>query len=199
MKALGSIDLQQNFLKQAALNSVVNFPVNAVAGELIFKEKRVMICVELDGGVPVWAPLTNEINTHVHDQSLAGVTWTINHELETASAIVQVLDSTNKHIIPDEVVQTFNQTVISFNEAQAGRAVLMLGSAEGHPRANIAYEQSFDSASTSWVVTHGLGYNPILRVFIGNNEVQPLSITHDSVNQATVTFSNPQTGKVKAI
>lgn len=199
MRALGNIDLVQNLIQNPVLETVTNFPASPKAGQFIFKEKRVLMCVELDNGIPVWVPMTNELNTHVHDQSLAGTTWTINHSLETASAFVQVLNTSNQHIIPDEVTQTYNQTVLTFTTAQAGKAILMLGNTEGHPRSNIAFEQDFDSASTTWVVTHGLGYNPIIRVFIGNSEVQPQSIAHDTVNQATITFSNPQTGKVRCI
>jgi hypothetical protein len=199
MKALGNIDMSQNLLKNIVLESVVNFPTVSKAGQVIFKDKRVMMCVEIDGGIPLWAPLTNELNTHVHSQSLASTTWTINHALETASAMVQVLDTSNNHIIADNIVQTYNQTVITFTNAQAGKAILQLGNTEGHPRANIAHEQVFNTPSTTWVVTHGLGYNPITRVFIGNSEVQPLSVAHDTVNQTTVTFTNPQTGTVRCI
>lgn len=199
MRVLGNMDLVQNLVQNIVLESIPNFPANPKAGQVIFKEKRVLMCVELDSGIPIWAPLTNELNTHVHNQSLASTTWTINHSLETASAFVQILNGSNQHIVPDDISQIYNQTIITFTEAQAGKAILMLGSTEGHPRANIAYEQTFDESSTTWVVTHGLGYNPIIRVFIGNAEVQPLSVSHDTVNQTTVTFTNPQTGKVRCI
>lgn len=199
MKVLGNMDLVQNLIQNPVLESVANFPANPKAGQIIFKEKRVLLCVELDSGIPIWAPLTNELNTHIHNQSLASTTWTINHSLETASAFVQILNGSNQHIVPDDISQIYNQTIITFTEAQAGKAILMLGSTEGHPRANIAYEQTFSESSTTWVVTHGLGYNPIIRVFIGNAEVQPLSVSHDTVNQTTVTFTNPQTGKVRCI
>jgi hypothetical protein len=53
--------------------------------------------------------------------------------------------------------------------------------------------------SDTWTVIHGLGYYPITRVFIGNQEVQPLSITHDSVNQTTIRFTTSQVGTAKFI
>lgn len=199
MRILGNIDLVQNMLQNPVLEAVVNFPPNPKAGQIIFKEKRVMICLELDGGIPIWCPMTNEINTHIHNQALASTTWTINHELMASNTIVQILDSTNTHIYPDTIEQSYNQTVVTFTTTQAGRAILFLGGTEGNFRANISYEQTFSEASASWVVTHGLGYNPIIRVFIGNVEVQPLAVIHDTVNQTTVTFTNPQTGIVRAI
>jgi hypothetical protein len=198
MKSLGKFDLDQNQLQNFALESVINYPAVPVVGQVIFKDKRVMLCIEISEGIPAWAPLTGELNTHIHDQSVAATTWTIDHTLNSSSCLVQVMGTDGKHLIPDDVTQTHNQTVITFTENQAGRAILMLGSEDGVPRADFAYEQEF-TASSTWIVTHALGYNPAIRVFIGNQEVQPLSIVHDSTNQATVTFSTPQTGSIRAI
>lgn len=199
MKSLGNIDLGQNALLNPSLQAVANFPDVPVVGEFIFKDQRVLICIEIDNGLPVWVPMTAQLNTHVHDQGVAATTWTIDHSLNSASAVVTVIGTDGKHIIPDEITNNYNQTVITFNENQAGRAVLMMGQEEGYPRANYSYTQEFAAASTSWVVTHALGYNPIIRVFVGNQEVQPLSIVHDNLNQTTVTFSTAQTGYVRAI
>ena len=76
----------------------------------------------------------------------------------------------------------------------------IFGIAQGASRAGLQYQydQAFTSTSTV-VVTHNLGYNPIIRVFIGSQEVQPLSVIHDTIMQTTVTFSSPQTGTIRAI
>lgn len=198
MKALGNIDLQSNKLLNVVLDQVTNFPASPKVGQLIFKSQRVMICVELDEGLPVWAPLTAEINTHIHDQAAAASTWTIPHELNTSHVIAQVIDTSGKHIIPDEITCNYNETVITFAEAISGRAVLMLGSEQGSPRDNYSFEQEFSGTDTV-VVNHMLGYNPVIRAFIGNQEVQPLTITHNDLNTTTVTFSTPQTGTIRCI
>lgn len=199
MRVLGALDMQNNYLSNAALEPVVNFPAVARPGSLIFKDKRVMICVEIEAGLPIWVPLTAQINTHIHDQNIAATTWTINHRLNSSNTIAQVIGADGKHIVPNEITQTLDQTVITFINPQVGRAILMLGQEEGYDRPDYAFTASFDSPSTTWVVNHMLGEEPIIRAFVGNQEVQPLSIVHNSVNQATVTFSQPQVGRVRAL
>lgn len=198
MKSLGNLDLRDNYLLNPALKPVENFPQVPKVGSLIFKGQRVMICIEIEEGLPIWAPLTAPLNTHVHDNPVAQLTWTIEHNLNSSHVIAQVIGADGKHVIPDEVVCNFNETIITFHGDQAGRAVLMVGNEDGTPRDNYSFEQDFTESNT-WVVNHMLGYNPIVRVFIGNQEVQPLAITHDSSNQATVTFSTTQTGHVRCV
>jgi len=199
MKAFGNIDLQSNMLMNATLESVEAFPAISKVGQLIFKGQRVMICIEIEEGLPIWAPLSAPLNTFIHDQAVASSTWTVDHTLNSSHVIAQVIDTDGKHVIPDEVQCNYNQTVITFANNQAGRLVLMVGNEHGSPRINYSYEQAFTSASASWVVNHMLGYNPLLRTFVGNQEVQPLSIVHDDLNTATVTFTNPQIGIVRAV
>ena len=198
MKSLGNIDLQNNLLMNTVLEQVENFPASPKVGHFIFKSQRVMICIALSDGLPIWAPLTAALNTHIHEQGTAASTWTINHQLNTSVVLAQVIDNNGKHIIPDEITCNFNQTVITFYEQVAGKAVLMIGEEEGNSRNDTNFEASFTNSDT-WVVNHVLGYEPIIRVFVGNQEVQPASITHDSLNQATITFSSPQTGYVRCV
>lgn len=199
MKVLGALDMNGNMLKNPSLEQIENFPADSEPGRLIFKDKRVMICVEIDNGLRVWIPLTAQINTHIHDQNIAATTWTIEHRLNSSNTIVQVIGPDGKHIVPDEVTQTLGETVITFINPQAGRAILMLGQEEGYDRLDYAFSAEFDTPSTTWVVNHMLGEEPVIRAFVGNQEVQPLSIVHNSVNQATVTFSLPQVGRVRAL
>jgi hypothetical protein len=51
----------------------------------------------------------------------------------------------------------------------------------------------------SWVIPHALGRYPIVRIFIGNQEVQPETITFDTLDQVTVTFTTAQVGQAKLI
>lgn len=198
MKALGNIDLQNNMLLNPVLKQVENFPEQPKVGHFIFKGQRVMICIEVEEGLPVWAPLTAPLNTYIHDQPVASTTWTIPHDLNSSHVIVQVVGTDGRHVIPDEVQCNFNETIITFSTNQAGRAVLMIGNKDGVPRDMHSFEQDFVE-QTSWVVSHMLGYNPLVRVFVGNQEVQPLSIVHNDLNTATVTFTNPQSGYVRCV
>lgn len=198
MKHNGGIDLQNNFLRNFRLEHVENFPAEPEVGTFIFKDKRVMICVELEAGLPFWLPLTAQRDTYKYTQSVAATTWTIDHDLNTATTIVNIIGADGKHVIPDEITQTYNQTIVTFLVAQAGRAILVSGQEDGYDPAPTAFEQSFTNVDTV-VVNHMLGEEPIIRVFIDNHEVQPLSIVHNSANQATVTFSTPRTGKVRCI
>lgn len=199
MKFKGNIDLEGNLLKNVNLEEVASFPADSTAGRMIFKDKRVMICVEVNGGIPVWIPLTQEIGAYVFNQLTNASTWVITHNFNSAIAMVQVVDEYNKVMIPDDIdLSVENEVTISFGAAVRGKAVVMLGSMDGSAKPDIAYEETF-TGLTTWVVNHGLGYNPELRIYIGGQEVQPYSIVHNSTAQATITFSSPQTGTVKAI
>lgn len=199
MKVHGNLDLLNNLLLNPVLDQQENFPVEPKVGQFIFKGQRVMICIELDAGLPIWVPLTPPMNTFVHDQATGSTMWEIDHNLNTSHLIAQVIGNDGKHIIPDEVQCDFNKTTIYFSKAQSGRAVLMIGNTDGVPRANYTYEETFESPSAIWEVNHLLGQEPLIRVFVGNQEVQPLSIHHQDQNTAIVTFSSPRTGFVRCL
>ena len=157
-------------------------------GRLIFLNKRVWVAAEVVQGVITWIQLTNEIDAYHHIQDVSSDTWTVEHNLNTAMPVVQVYDDTMSQIIPDEVQPDDNNNLtISMGSAITDRSELQF-----------AFEQSFTSASTV-VIEHGLGYYPIVRVFIGTQEVQPASIIHDSLIQTTITFSSAQTGVARLI
>lgn len=199
MRVIGELDLTKNLLKNFKLEQLSNFPSDAVPGTFIFKDKRVMVCVELDGSIPVWVPLTQEIATYIHDQPTNASTWVINHSFNAAIAMVQVFDEFNKMVIPNEIdCSVENQVTIYFSSASRGKAVIMLGATDGVAKPDIAYEEDFSDESV-WVVNHGLGYNPEIRVYINGQEVQPVSIVHNSTTQTTVTFSSSQSGTVRCI
>lgn len=199
MKHYGNIDLNFNQLQNAALATSTNFPATPIPGLMHFMNKKMYICAEIAAGLPVWIPVTQEVNTYVHDQASASSAWTINHSLNTASAFVQVYDASGRSVIPDYIDDSiFNQVTVMFSIAQAGRAVVMLGSTSGAARPLVAYEQAFTNTTTI-VVNHGLGYFPEINVYVGNNLVQPLSIVNNSTMQATVTFTSNETGVVRCI
>lgn len=199
MQINGNLDLMGNVLKNVALEPVESWPLEPKPGSFIFKSKRIFICLEIVDGVPVWLPMSTELQTHVHDQFVASSTWEIDHSLQTAGCIVQVLSGDNKAIEFDEVDFLFNHATIHFAEPQAGRAILVMGSTEGIPRPPVAYEQTFTEQQV-WVVNHQLGYLPIIRCFVGAMEIQPSSIVHDeNMLFATVSFNSPMTGRVRCV
>ena len=63
------------------------------------------------------------------------------------------------------------------------------------------YTHSQDVASTTWTITHGMGYRPSVQTVVevdGQNVVMlPKSITHASDNQVVVEFSIARTGTAR--
>lgn len=200
MKFFGHANLQQNELQNAVLPIESAFPVSPKVGQIAFVNSTVYICVSLANSLPVWVPMTREITAFTHNQNTDSATWLINHGLNTTSVQVQVFDTSSRVVIPDEVeVLTPDLVQVTLNVPAQGRAVVLTGHFDGNVKPTYSYTHYQTNASTSWVINHGLGYNPILRVFIGNQEVQPSSITHDSVNQVTITFSTAQVGYARLI
>jgi len=197
MDVHGSFDMLGNRLKQVSLVEE-DFPATPTVGRFVFKNQTLYICVDISGA-PVWVPLTQNLQMKRFVQSTPGTEWVIVHGLNTANVIVQAYDNTGKWIIPDEInTGTFNQVTLTFNTPVAGTVVVMRGNEEGNVPPLIHYTQSFTN-STTWVITHNLGYNPIINLYINNELVQPLSLTFDSPNQATAVFSSPQTGEARCI
>lgn len=199
MKFYGHANLQKNELQNAALQTLTTFPTSPVVGMMAFVNSVVFICVQA-GALPVWVPLTREITAYTHVQASSSTTWTIMHNLNTTSVNVQVYDNLNRVVLPNEIeTNSPNSVSITFAAAQAGRAVIVSGHFDGNVKPTYAYTHYQNTASTAWVVVHNLGYYPIVRVFIGSNEVQPASIVHDSTDQLTISFSTAQAGYARLI
>lgn len=202
MKSYGNINFQQNLAQQVAFEVESGFPSIPVVGRILFTNKRLYICIDLNSGTPIWIPLTNEVNTFSFQQSPAASTWTIAHNLGTTNPMVQVYSNTvpPKMLIPDEVnIVDSNNLTVTFGSAQDGIAVLMYGDIDGGPKSQYAYTYYQTSASTTWTVNHNLGYNPIVRVFVGTEEVQPATVTFPDVNNAIITFATAQMGVARFI
>lgn len=198
MKHYGNINLNQNELQNAVLPLDTYFPANPKVGQLVFKAKVLYICVEIQNGLPIWTPLTQEINTYIHNQTLAASTWTISHTLNSSIVQVQVFGTDGKMVIPNEITSTDKDTVvIDFGIPFAGRAALMIGTITGNDRQDVGFEYDQTSPASTWTVNHNLGYYPLVRVFIGNEEVQPSQIIHDSVNTTRIIFTAPYVGVAK--
>ncbi len=201
MKFHGHIDLNNNEIQSAAFELETDFPASPPVGRVIFRQQRVFIAADISGGNVVWVPMTNVINTHVHLQTAASDTWAVTHNLNSTSPIVHVYEeATQQMFIPDNVtIIDGDSLTVTLGTPISGRLVVMSGELTGDGVPSYAFVHEQTSALTSWVIMHGLGYNPLVRVFVGNEEVQPLSIVHDSITQTTVTFSSPTVGTARLI
>lgn len=199
MQFHGNIDLLDNEIRSAVMQAEGDFPANPKTGRIIFKNKRVLICVEITAGLPVWVPLTNELNTYIHNQVTPATTWSVIHNLNTEYPVFTVYDDNDEAIIPEKYVPTNASSGILYFSgiATEGRAAFVFGADTGTVSSVPAYEHNQTTTNTAWVITHNLGYNPVVRVFIGSQEVQPASINHNSTAQLTITFSVTQVGIAK--
>lgn len=200
MKFYGEAHLQQNNLKEAVIPLDTAFPVSPKVGQIVFKDRILYICVEIVDFVPVWVPLTREITAYKHIQNTNSATWVVNHMLNTQHVNVMVFDDLNRAVIPDGItIVDVNRVDVSFTSACQGKVTVLTGSFDGQTMPAYAFEFLQTTPSTTWTIVHMLGRNPIVRVFIGNQEVQPSTITFDNSNQVTVTFATPQVGQAKLI
>ncbi len=175
-----------------------DFPANPSVGEIILKDKKVYICVELVDGMPLWVCMVNEVSMYRHDQQVAALEWTIVHNLNTNYTIVQVYDNSGQQVIPDSINSgVANQVTVSFNMPVAGVAIISAGNLMGLPRENYAFTGNY--SGQTWVVQHNLGYNPNVSVIVDGYVLQPESIVHNDVNQLTITFTSAQVGSVRCV
>lgn len=196
----GNINLLNNEMQKMVWQQEATFPETPIVGRIAFVQKKAWICVEILSGLPVWVQLTNEIDTYVHRQDTAALTWTVTHNLNTVNPVVQIYDDEHKMIIPDRVEPIDNNSVlITLAVANTGTAVVMYGDITGGSASEAAYTHTQTNPATSWVIPHNLGYFPVVRVFVGNNEIQPTSIVHDSIFQTTITFATVQTGIARLV
>lgn len=199
MEIHGNLDMMENELRQAVLAAETDFPIDPKPGRWVFKNSVLYFCTEVTGGLPVWVPMSRARTMTRFTQPTAALEWTIPHNLHMSSVFVQVYNESGNWILPDAInTSDIDAATVTFSTPMAGTAIVMRGETEGSPQPLIAFEQAFTGQSV-WVVNHQLGYNPIIRVIVGGNEVQPQSIVHNSTMQTTITFSSAQTGTVRCV
>jgi len=196
MKHYGDVSLQS--ATSLVMSSESVFPASPTAGRIVFVDKRVWICAEVGGTDPIWVPLTNQLDTYIGGYSSAS--WTVVHNLGTSTPLVQVYDGNNT-IIPSniEIVDSNTLTVSFDGVSVTGRAVVMYGNIVGSTKPQYTYTHTQSDLSDTWVIAHGLGYSPIVRVFIADEEIQPQSIIHTNSDQTIVTFSSTRVGIARLI
>lgn len=201
MKFYGHANLQQNELQQAVIPIEEAFPASPKVGQLAFVNQILYICVNItNGNLPVWVPLTRELTLYTHAQNTASATWEIPHGLNTTSIQVQIFDTSDRVLIPGDIIVSNSQAcTVQFGSQISGRAVVLTGHNDGSVKPTYSYMHYQTVADTAWVINHGLGREPIVRVFIGNQEVQPRSITHTTSNSLTIAFAQAYSGIAKLI
>ena len=200
MKSYGDLHMQQNYLKDAAIPLDTHFPAMPVVGQIVFTDRILYICAAIESNLPIWVPLTQTITSYTHYQSASSANWIIDHTLNTPNVSITVFDQLNRVVIPAEVsVNSATQVQVAFGSAAQGSVVIISGHQQGNEAPRYAFEYLQTNPSDTWVIVHGLGTYPTVRIFVGNQEVQPASITFDSINQVTVTFSTPQVGQAKLL
>jgi hypothetical protein len=200
VKIYGDMDLQQNKLKNVALEEVSAFPANPVVGEFCFKDKKVYMCSDIVLGGPLWIPLTNELTTFVHTQSVANDLWSIQHNLGK-DVVVQVVDGSGEFLISDVVtVVDANSVTISFANPQAGRAIVVAAANSGGIHTVTAKIHLQPVPSDVWTVNHNLGFKPLVRVVLDDGyEIIPNEVQHVDANQAIIRFTSPRVGEARLI
>jgi hypothetical protein len=200
MRSYGHLNMQQNELQEAVLQIEQNFPAIPIPGRLVFKDHVLSICIEIAEGTPVWIPLTNVIDSYNFVQSGSSNQWYIRHNLNTTMPSVTIYGADSRVVYPDDIEVIDNNTVlVSFGTPITGRATILSGNQSGGARQSYSFEYTQTTPSNSWVIKHNLGYQPIIRIFVGNTEVFPSSITFDSNFQVTVTFSQSYVGMARLI
>jgi hypothetical protein len=201
MKCFGDLDMQGNLLQNFALEEVEVFPSNPVVGQWCFKSRIVYICAQIIGGIPTWIPLTNELSSFVHTQSVSAVEWIVQHNLGK-DVIIQIIDSTGEIILPDKIINLDGDTAsVRFLNAQQGKAICVAASNSGGIHTVTAHNHVQDTPSATWTIQHNLGYKPIVQVILSDLfQIIPSEIEHAPNNlTAYVRFSTPQSGTARCI
>jgi hypothetical protein len=203
MKIYGDINLNNHQAQQACFEVVNEMPNNPVMGSVVFKDKRVWICVQVSGSV-IWVPMGAKHDTYVHDQTISGSIWSIEHNLNSMTPLVQVYTNDPVMVIPQSIfVVDENNIQISIGTTMVGKAVIMSGDTNtygGLLTPSYTYEHQQSTPSSAWVIRHNLGYAPIVRVFDDQgHEFLPLDVDVDSIFQVTIRFTGPTIGTARLL
>jgi hypothetical protein len=197
MKFIGNIDMSNNYISNVVVNDEGFLPSDAKVGRLAFNNKRLYVCIDIINLIPIWIPLTSELNTAQLIVSVPSDTWTFDHNLNSANPVIQVYDDAHQMIQPDNITITSNNTVtITFAKAVSGTAVGVFGDMYGTPKMATAYETTIPVSSPvlDTVVQHNMGYNPTVTVVENGVVIYPKSIVHTSLYSTRVEFTVPTSG-----
>jgi hypothetical protein len=134
-----------------------------------------------------------------YHQTSSAVTWSISHNLNTYTPIIQVYDDSYNQIIPASISGSSVNTVqITFSTAETGYAVLTTGGNVNISGSNATLVQA--TPATTWSFAHGLNEKyPVFTIFDNNDDViVPLKIHADNANTASIYFTTARTGTAVA-
>lgn len=148
-------------------------------------------------------------------QATGSSTWTVNHNLNTSTPLVDVYDSTYNQLIPASVSSiSANTTQITFSTAQAGYAIISKGSgisSQVAVSASFATTASYASSvginfeqvtpSNTWTIVHNLNNkHPLVQIYDSSDAtIIPQSIVGTNTSTVTVTFSTAINGYARVI
>jgi hypothetical protein len=148
-------------------------------------------------------------------QTVGTASWTVNHNLNSFTPLVDVYDSTYNQLIPASVSSvSANTTQITFSTAQAGYAIVSKGSgisSQTAISASFATTASYaasvginfvqSSPSSTWTIVHNLNNKyPLVQIYDSSDAtIIPASIVGTSTSTVTVTFSTAISGYARVI
>ena len=133
--------------------------------------------------------------TFTFSQSLAAVTWSISHNMNTRTPLVQVYDLGYNQLIPNQVVSvTQNLTEVRFDYGQTGYAVLSSGMAPFVTGSTSFLNQT--TPAVTWSFAHNLNTKYVnFQVYDSTDyTVLPSNIKAIDTNNAEIHLAYPMTG-----
>jgi hypothetical protein len=137
--------------------------------------------------------------TFTFSQSLAAVTWSINHNMNTRTPLVQVYDIGYNQLIPNQIVSvTQNLTEVRFDYGQNGYAVLSSGMAPFVSGSTSLLNQT--TPALTWSFAHNLNTKYVnFEVYDSTDYTMiPSAIRVIDTNNAEIHMAYPTTGRAVA-
>ena len=200
MRFIGNIDMGNNYISNVVVSDDGFLPADAKPGRLAFNNKKLYVCIDIINLIPIWIPLTSELNTAQLIVAVPSDTWVFEHNLNSTNPVIQVYDASHQMIQPDNITINNNNTVtITFASAISGTAVGVFGDMYGTPRVAAAYETTIPVATPvlDIVVQHNMGYTPTVTVVQNGVVIYPKSIVHTAIYSTRVEFTNPTSGTLR--
>lgn len=132
-------------------------------------------------------------------QPTNATTWSIDHTINSRTPVVQIYDSGYNAIIPTKIYNpTPYQTLIYFDVAQSGHAIVSTGGVVSINGSNAILNQTI--SSDTWTFNHNLNTKyPVFTIFDENDDIIiPLRVNAVDDTTAVIYFSSARTGKAVA-
>jgi hypothetical protein len=137
--------------------------------------------------------------TFTFSQSVSAVTWSINHNMNTRTPLVQVYDIGYNQLIPNQIVSvTQNLTEVRFDYGQNGYAVLSSGMAPFVTGSTSLLNQT--TPALTWSFAHNLNTKYVnFEVYDSTDYTMiPSAIRVIDTNNAEIHMAYPTTGRAVA-